>query len=171
MTVAQRFLALDWDQNQLHLVAATISGGTVRFTRAVLIDEAGTPNPGQVEQLGKLLRDRLKEYNVAPAPVLACVGRERVILKEVRYPAVPPHEEPGIVRFQAVKELTESADDVVIDYVPLPSPAAGGEHRAQVLIVRREMLATWQGICQAAGLRLAGLVPRSHAMMAGLGAL
>ena len=57
--MAQRFLALDWDQNQLHLVAATISGSAVRFTRALLIDDAGTPGPGQGETLGKLLRERM----------------------------------------------------------------------------------------------------------------
>ncbi len=168
--MAKRFLALDWDQNQLHLVAATLSGDKVNFTRALLIDDAGTPNPGQSEQLGKLLRDRLKEFGVSGAPVLACLGRDRLILKEIRYPTVPAHEEAGVVRFQAVKELSEAPDDVVIDYTPLPATSEG-ERRAQIFVVRRELVTAYQTLCQAAGLKLAGLAPRPHGMAACLRSL
>ncbi len=168
--MAQRFLALDWDQNQLHLVAATISGEKVRFTRALLIEDAGTPNPGQTEALGKLLRERLKEHGIGNAPVLACLGRDRLILKEIRYPVVPAHEEPGVVRFQAIKELSEAPDDVVIDYTALPV-GADGDRRAQVFVARRELINAYRGLCQAAGLTLAALAPRPHGMAACLRAL
>jgi Tfp pilus assembly PilM family ATPase len=168
--VAQRYLALDWDQNQLHLVAATISGGAVRFTRAILIADAGTPSAGQGETLGKLLRERLKEFGVSNAPVLACLGRDRLILKEIRYPQVPQHEEPGVVRFQAIKELSEAPDDVVIDYVPLPA-TGDGERRAQVFVARRDLVSAYQTLCQTAGLKLSGLAPRPHGMAACLRSL
>jgi hypothetical protein len=159
--VAQRFLALDWDQQQLHLVAATASGRTVRFQRAVLLEESSSPNLAQAAEQGQNLRERLKAAGIAPAPVLACVGRDRVIVKEVRYPAVPPHEEPAIVRFQAVKELTDASEEVVIDYVSLGS-GSDGQMKAQVVVVRRELVHAYQTLCQAAGLKLAGLVPRPY---------
>jgi hypothetical protein len=91
--------------------------------------------------------------------VLACVGRDRVIVKEVRFPNVPDAEEPALVRFQAVKELTDNAEDVVIDYA-VSGIGSNGEKKAAALVVRREVLATYQKICQAAGLKLQALTPR-----------
>ena len=58
--------------------------------------------------------------------MVACVGRERVVIKELRYPPVPASEEPALVRFQAAKELSELPDDVVIDYAPLVAARSAG---------------------------------------------
>jgi Tfp pilus assembly PilM family ATPase len=113
-----------------------VSGGSVRIQRVESWNQTSTPNLGQAEELGRWLRDRLKEKGIAPAPVLACVGRDRVILKDFRYPDVPPSEEAAVIRFQAVKELTEPIDEVIIDYTPA-GPPGSGERRALVPIIRR----------------------------------
>jgi hypothetical protein len=154
-----RYLALDWDQNQLQVIAANQRGATVQVQRAVVWQDAQPPSPAAAEELGKALKDRLREAGIAPAPVLACVARDKVIVKEVRFPAVPEAEEPQVVRFQTVKELTDAAEEVVIDYI-VTGQEATGERKAGVVVLRRDIVHTYQAICQAAGLKLVGLTPR-----------
>jgi hypothetical protein len=162
-----RFLALDWDHQQVHLIAAKAGKGGVRIERALTWQEQQSPNPGEAEAQGALLRDRLAAEKIAPAPILLCVGRDRVIVKEVRYPAVPAAEEPAVVRFQALKELTDPAEDVVIDYIPAREEA-NGQRRALVLVLRRELLTAYKTICRVAGLKLQGVTPRPFGIAAGL---
>lgn len=153
-----RYLVLDWDHQQLQLVAATVKGTAVRLEQAVAVDVPHSPNPAQAQELGHTLRDRLKAAGITPAPVVVAVGRDRVIFKDIRHPPVPPSEEAAIVRFQAVKELNDPANEVVIDYVS--RPATGADRRALAVVLRRELLSTYQQLCLAAGLKLAGICPR-----------
>jgi Tfp pilus assembly PilM family ATPase len=160
-----RFLALDWDHNQLHAVLANVSGGSVRVLRAASWTEEA-PLSGAAAA-GERLKERLKEAKMTAAPVLASLGRERLIVREIRYPAVPPHEEPAIVRFQALKELTGSADDVVLDYTPA-GEGSHGERRSLVHVARREHVIAYQDLCRAAGLKLAGVTPRAFGLATGI---
>jgi Tfp pilus assembly PilM family ATPase len=161
-----RFLALDWDHQQLRVVAATLRGGRVHIERAAAWTEEQSPNPAEAESLGRLLRERLKSAGIPLAPMLACVSRDRVILKEVRYPAVPEHEEPAVVQFQVSKELTDALDEVVIDYAAAQPAGGDGEKQAAALVIRRELLNTYETLCQTAGLKLTALTPASFGMLA-----
>jgi hypothetical protein len=168
-----KYLAIDLDPSGLYVVAGTARGGSVKIEQALSwsADSDGGPPPLSAETakaVGEQLRDRLKGAAIAPAPVLVSVSRDRVILKEIRHPAVKPTEEPALVRFQALKEITESPDDVVIDYVPLSGAAPDGEKRALAVVLRRDVYSAIQAMCTAAGLKLAGVTPRPFAVAAGL---
>ncbi|MBY0231670.1 MAG: hypothetical protein K2W96_20485, partial [Gemmataceae bacterium] len=161
-----RLIAIDWDQGQGHLVSATIRGGNVEVQKALSWTEE--PNgPAAPEQLGQKLRERMKEAGIAPAPVLACVGREHVVVKEVRFPTVPDPEEPAVVRFQTIKELADAPDDVVIDYYARALPG-DSEKRATALVVRKKHLESLVKACAGAGLKLAGACPRMLGVSASL---
>ncbi len=155
-----RILALDWDQKIIHLVAAQVGRGGARIERAIQWRDDWDGTPGGAEAAGRRLRERLKEAGLGGGPALIVLGRERVILKDVRFPQVPPDEEPPLVRFQASKELTDSPDEVVIDYCPLREPGPAGERQATAVIVRREVVAAFKALCLHAGLKLVGITPR-----------
>lgn len=163
------FLALDWDQKRIHLLAATLSRGGVHIDQALLWEETAELTPANAEAIGQRLKQRLKDAKISSAPVLACLGRDRVVLKEIQFPRVDAEQEPGLVRFQAMKELTEPAETVALDYVPLDAPGPEGQRRALLLITRRQLLNSYKTMLQSAGLKLQALTPRSLGIAAGLG--
>ncbi len=154
-----RFLAIDWDHNQIHVLLADVSRRGVKIERAAVWSEESPLSLDNAEAVGQRLRTRLNEAKIAPASVIAAIGRERLIVKDLRFPAVAPHEEADIVRFQAQKDLTQTPGEVLIDYTPIGD--VGAERRALVFIARKEHANAYQAMCKAAGLKLVGISPRS----------
>jgi Tfp pilus assembly PilM family ATPase len=155
----RRFLILDWDHQRLNVVTATAGRGSVRIDHLLSLDESQSPNPAEAEAQGRLLAERLKSAGIPRSPVIVCVGRDRVILKSLTLPPSSPADEPALVRFQVVKELTDAPDEVVIDYVASTQGNAAGS-RVLAVVLRRELLNAYQTLCQAARLKLVGVSPR-----------
>src|SRR5437899_439580 len=134
-------------------MAAELGRQGAEFVQAAVWRPDEELSKATAESLGKKLRDFLKASGLPAAPVLISIGRERVILKEIGYPAVPPAEEPGLVRFQATKDLADAVEDVVLDYAVLTDPAVTGERRALAVILRRDILNSLQQVCRTANLK------------------
>ena len=82
---------------------------------------------------------------------------------------MPPTEEPAVVKFQAMKELSDAPEDVVLDYTPLSNGTPEGERRSMAVVIRKELYAAIQKMCAVANLKLAAVTPRPYAVAAGLG--
>jgi len=161
-----RFLALDWDHRELHLVSADLKRGRVHVERAVSWIEDMALTPENAEDFGKRLRLRLKEANIAVAPLIVGLGRDRFVAKEVRFPQVSPDVEVALVRNQIVKDLTEAPDDVLLDYFPLKAPGKNGERRALSAVIRKDLTQSIQTAAKAAGLKLASITARPFGVAA-----
>ena len=171
-----RFLALDPDAHGLFVLAGTLTKAGPQVEHALSLplgsDDARPLTPAGMAALGTRLKDLLKQAGVAAAPVLLVLGRDRVIFKDVNFPPSSPADEPAIVRGQAGRDLVEAAGDVLMDYVPLapraltlnaePDPL----RQAQVVIVRKDVVVAARELCDAAGLKLAGVTPRPYALAA-----
>jgi Tfp pilus assembly PilM family ATPase len=153
------------------VVEANVGGGAVRVVRAVTWPATQLPAATLAEEQGRWLKDRLKEAGISPAPLLVALGRDRIILKDIRYPAVSPAEEPAVIRFQAARELTDASDDLIIDYCPMGDPIANGQKRALVVIGRKDLIGAYQTIAKTAGLKLQAITPRSFGLVACLNRL
>jgi len=161
-----RLLALDWDHREFYLVAANVSRGKVQIQRAVSWREEEPFDPTKAEQFGTRLGEQLKKAGIAPAPLVVGLGRDRVVVKEVRFPQVPPEVEAAVVRNQIIKDLTDSPDDVFLDYAPLAEPSRIGERRALSLVVRKDMIQALQTVSRAAGLKLVAVTARPFGIAA-----
>ena len=164
-----RYLAIDADAGGLFAAAASVRGAVQIEEVFGSVDDAPEPlTAANADALGTRLKALLKEANVAPAPVLLCFGRDRVIIKEVKYPPVAPGEEAAVVRFQALKDLADSGGDVIMDYFPAPLAPGEVQRRATVVFVRKELYAAAETFCEAAGLRLAAVTARPFASLVAL---
>lgn len=160
-----RYLAIDADARGLTVAAGSVRGGAIQLEQALVLPDAGPLVPSSAAALGQRVAELLKSAGLAPAPVLFSIGRDRVVMKEIKHPPSPPQDEPAIVRFQAMKEFTESPDDGVIDYVPVGSDLSG-ERRSTVAYLNRELLIAIRTLCESAGLKVAAIAPRPYAAAA-----
>ncbi|MCS7046947.1 MAG: hypothetical protein NZO58_11370 [Gemmataceae bacterium] len=160
-----RWLAIDWDHDQWRVAMVVAARQRLAVEKTIEVPLAEPLTPANGEALGRKLRDELKAAGVAPAPLLACVGRDRVVIKELRYPPVPAAEEPALVRFQAAKELSEQADDVVLDYAPLSPADQPGERQALVVALKKATATAFQALARGLGVKLVGLTTRPQALL------
>jgi Tfp pilus assembly PilM family ATPase len=160
------FLALDWDNREFHLVTANVGRGKVQVQQAISWTEEEPFAPANAEQFGQRLKEQLKQAGIDAAPLIVGLGRDRVVVKEVRFPQVPPDVEVAVVRNQIIKDLTDSPDDVLLDYVPLAEPNRAGERRALALVVRKDMVQALQTVARVAGLKLVAITGRPFGIAA-----
>ncbi|MGL6076995.1 MAG: hypothetical protein ACRC8S_22800 [Fimbriiglobus sp.] len=161
-----RFLALDPDAGGLFLATASLKKGSLTMEQTIGLPAQPEDGPlvaATAVSYGQRLAKLLEQAEIKPAPVYVILGRDRVIIKEVKYPACAPVDEPLIVRGQATKELVDAIDDVVMDYIPMPD-ASDGMKQAQVVFVRKDLLLAVRTMCETAGLKIAGITPRPFAL-------
>lgn len=166
-SVLSRFIAIDVDAAGLFVAAGFAKGNSVRVEQALpVVDDPRPLTLDTAAELGRRLKEALAASRTPAAPALVCIGRDRVVLKDVRHPKTAPTEEPAVVRFQAQRDLAESPDSLHLDYVPLPSPAGGDDRRATAVFVKKDLYNAAKVMCEEAGLKLAGVTPRPYATAA-----
>ncbi len=103
-------IAIDWDENELRLVAAQCSGRSVKVTDARIVAMDGrTPSEALVRELSEL--------GGAETETLVAIGRGSAELRELQLPPVPDDELPDMVRFQALRSFATAGDSATVDYL------------------------------------------------------
>lgn len=163
-----KFLSIDADSHGLLVALGSSYRDKLSIDRLIAATDLAQPlTAANAVLVGTRLKELLKDSKIAAAPALVVLGRDRVILKDIRHPPVPRSDEPGVIRFQALKEIAEGGEEMAFDYFPLPGGV--NERRATVAFVKKDVVAAVRTMCEAAGLKLAAVTPRPYAVAVALG--
>ena len=84
-----RFLALDADSLKVQVLSGSTKGASIRLEKTATWDEDQPLTAATSAEAGKRMREALKAAGIGAAPLLVCLGRDRVIFKEIKIPNVP----------------------------------------------------------------------------------
>jgi len=132
----------------------TLSSYGSRAVPPELLQDGMIVDPGA---LAYEIQELLKETGITRRFVIAAVGNQQVVTRNIRLPNMPLQELGTAVRFEADKYLPFSIDDVAFDYHLLDDPKSLEEgEEIEVLIAAAQMEYVAQ---QAECLLKAGLEP------------
>ncbi len=174
--------AIDLDGSLLNVVQAVQRFGRTRVTRfAAERLELGEGETADVKARGEAIAATLRRLGLKAGQVVMGIPRASVVLRTLSLPkANSGSDMAAMVRFQISKDLPFRLEDAVVDYKVLaervetpaspaaPEPPSGEGTPAdnlQVLVaaVKKEVLAEYQQLALAAGLRLTSLGLSSYA--------
>ncbi len=168
-----QILALEYDDTEARLVVASSHGERVVIDHAFSVallprDPDDVPEQANV---GSRIAAALAARGIHQSEALVAVGRGSIELRQLTLPPAPDDELPEMVRFQAIREFGELADDWLLDFVPMADSPEGARNVLAAAIGPKPVEQIRQ-TCQAAGLtprRLllrpcaaAALLTRSH---------
>ncbi len=179
-----RILALDWDHREARFVLATAGRGSLRIQAAevVLLDDAGDDGGDNgdgkdlsdsdggdqdltnkhAENVGRVIREELKNFKIARPTVLVGVNRQSVEILHLSLPPATDAELPHLVAHQFQQETQISDEDAVLDFQPVGDDPTE-PRRVTAAALLNEQLDRLQTTCSAAGLKPRRMLLRSYA--------
>ncbi|TWT91900.1 hypothetical protein [Neorhodopirellula pilleata] len=103
-------VALDWDDEQIRLVAGESDGVSTRLRHAAIV-------PVGESGLVATLQSLIAKYSLQKCPCLVAVGRDQAELRQMDFPPVPVEELPDMVRFQAIRQFASAGDSATVDFI------------------------------------------------------
>ena len=172
------WIAVNWDKNQLLILAAKTKKGKAFYEKAVRIlpdipavaestgeSQAGADQSKQdaavpgftPETVKEKLRHFVQQERLGKYDTVVVLGRDDVEVRSMLFPPVPNDELPDMARFQASKEFTEYDPAAALDFVLFDGARKDKKHiLASVLSkAKRE---TVEDVISGAGLDLQRIV-------------
>ena len=166
---AKRFLAVDFDSNQVRIVQAQRAGGQVKILQLTALDIPAGLDVSDARAVGEFLGASLQQLRLKDAAVVMSVPRGQAILKPIVLPpGTSAAEMPGMVRFQVEKQLPFAPQEAVIDFtIESHYAAEDGPQTPGIDVlgaaVRLPVVEHYRQIAISAALRLTGLGLRPYA--------
>ncbi len=152
-----KIAAIDFDDSSARVVVAKITGSSFQVQSAFEID-VNSSFENDAPQFGKDLTEALGS-KVGRCDALVSFGRGMSELRVISVPIVPDNELPDIVRFQAMRQFANCADDAPVDFLKLSE--GNEDKKVLAATIPAEILENLKSGCNTAGLQLKGVKLRS----------
>ena len=114
---SKRFVAVDFDSNQLRIVLGERVGKSTRVLRLAAEPLPDGLSPTDAQAIGTFLGETLSRMKIAAPGIVMSVPRSLCVLKPLTLPPGTAEDEmSGMVQFQMAKELPFRPEEAVIDF-------------------------------------------------------
>lgn len=149
-------LAIHWERRRLRIVEASV-GSSVRIIQAFTVDIPETLATGW-------LRDALRKHGTSARQAIVGLSREDAMLRQLELPNAPEDELPPMVQFQASTRSTTPLDQLLLDFMPLPSRPGAEQIDVLLATVAKSALEPMRAALTEAGVDLVSLTLGSFAL-------
>jgi Tfp pilus assembly PilM family ATPase len=113
-----RVIGIEWDDAELRAIVATAQGDSAQIEQIISTPLPASLTPAERTQALSLVTEQFLK-DAGKGKVLVALGRGNGELRKLTLPPAPAAEVPDLVRFQAMRDFNEIADEATIDYLPL----------------------------------------------------
>lgn len=114
-------LAIEWSSERLVLLQGRAAGNHVSAKQAAILEWPEGINPLDAPaRAAEWLKGELSSHGFTAKQAVVSLPRETVVVRHMELPPIPDDELPEMVRLQAATKVTMSADQYLLDYIPLP---------------------------------------------------
>lgn len=152
-----KIAAIDFDDSSARVVVAKTTGSSFQVQSAFEV-EMNSSFENDASQFGKDLTEALGN-KVGRCDALVSFGRGMSELRVISVPIVPDNELPDIVRFQALRQFANCAENAPVDFLKLSEGT--DDKKVLAATIPAEILENLKSGCNAAGLQLKGVKLRS----------
>lgn len=149
-------LAIHWDKRRLRVVEVSI-GSVVRVVQNFTVEVSDPPPVGW-------LREALRRNGTTARQAVVCLAREEAILRQLELPNAPDDELPALVQFQASTRSTTPLDQLLLDFLPLPSRPGSPQRDVLLATAPRSSIDPIRAILNESGIELVALTISSFAL-------
>lgn len=158
---------LELEGDRMLAVEARVRGDRVAVSK-VIHATRGSDGSSDAEAVGAWVRGMLQEHGVRTTRAIIAVSRGELMVKRIDLPSgeLDATERHEAIHLQMERQASLSGGEQIIDYIPEDEGSGGGVLAAAMAA---ERVAWRRSMAKAAGLRLAGIRPRSAGIRAVLG--
>ena len=168
-----KFLAVEWDANEIRLVSANLRGSDVivedassfPFGDLAIGADGGEEGKNSARSLTDVLAEALQAQGASrqQATALMAVPRSNVEVRVLPVPVVPEDELPAMVRNQALRQFSSIGEDWPLDFVPLAGNTDDEMQNVLATTISPELVSDIQETCLANDTQATKLVLRPFA--------